>query len=729
MAAKRPAYDGVGRSAAAATALPFLLLLILPAATANARPTNSALLAATGPAARRVENLAARRALQDYSDYQPWVEPPEECHEEQGNLNCPSGGGCMHESQVCDGKPHCSDGSDESPEFCRDFDCELVRKRWGHQVTFESTVQRCSALESPGFPPPVSLFACSALESPGFPPPVSLFACSALESPGFPPPVSLFACSALESPGFPPPVSLFAWSALESPGFPPPVSLFACSALESPGFPPPVSLFACSALGSPSGLPNAHWPHAHMIAEAPAGEIRVFQSQAQSRKRNSFPLPFPSSPQVSCPTLTGCMPPAGECNGVADCADGHQVSCSHVHQQYAFFLAPFPLPLHHWQVSCPTLTGCMPPGSECNGVADCADGSDEGRQCRQGYQDDTNYCGDQGLEQCPSDRYACLQQQDFCDGYRTCYDGYDEANCESFVCAFGMIQCPKTFYCASGTLCDGVQDCVATAEAEDEDKAFCRGYSCPEGFKKCADGLQCVAEGLFCDGTVNCNDGSDEGAGTCAVTPPAGDGTGAVTTTPPPPPETGSGSSGSGTTTPPPAPPTPTATPGGSSGSGSSGGSSGGAVVVLSPEEVARQQKEATARRAAAAAAKKQAAAAKHAAVEARRAKQEAKAAAIAEKKKKQEEKAAAIAEKKRKQEEKAAAIAEKKRKQEEKAAAIAEKKRKQEAKAAAIAEKKKKQEEKAAAIEAKKKKQAEKAAAIEARKEREAARAAAATK
>ncbi|CAI5993330.1 unnamed protein product [Closterium sp. NIES-64] len=451
MVAKRPAYDGVGRSTAAATALPFLLLLLLPA-TANAaaaRPSISALFDATGPAARRVggagraENLA-RRALQDYSDYEPWVEPPEECHEEQGNLNCPSGGGCMHESQVCDGKPHCSDGSDESPDFCREFDCEIVRK-----------------------------------------------------------------------------------------------------------------------------------------------------------------------------------------------------------------------------VSCPTLTGCMPPGSVCNGVADCADGSDEGRQCRQGYQDDSYYCADQGLEQCPSDRYACLRQEDYCDGYETCY-GYDEANCEKHVCSFGMIQCPKTFYCAWGTLCDGVQDCVMTAEAEDEDKAFCSGYSCPEGFKKCADGLQCVAEGLFCDGTRQRQWGFNW---------------------------------------------------------------SSGGTVVLSAEEVARQRKEAAARRAAAVAAKKRAAAAKHAAVEARRAKQAAKAAAIAEKKKKQEEKAAAVAEKKRLQEAKAVAIAEKKRKQEEKAAAIAEKKKKQEEKAAAIAEKKRKQAEKAAAIEAKKKKQAEKAAALEARKEREAARAAAATK
>ncbi|CAI5521826.1 unnamed protein product [Closterium sp. Naga37s-1] len=459
MAAKRPAYDEV-----AATALPFLLLMILSASTdAAARPTISALLAATGPAAHRVggagraEHLA-RRALQDVPENEPGVESPEEC--QQGELKCPSGGGCMLESQVCDGKPHCSDGSDESPDFCRSFDCGLVNKD-----------------------------------------------------------------------------------------------------------------------------------------------------------------------------------------------------------------------------SCPSGTGCMPPGTQCNGEAECADGSDEGVECLgfypggppDSYQvgpDYSNYCSDQGMEQCPSEWFVCLQQQEFCDGYQTCSDGYDERNCANHVCSAGMIQCPKTFYCARGTMCDGVQDCVATAEAEDEDKAFCSGYSCPDGFKKCADGLQCVAEGLFCDGTVNCNDGSDEGAAVCAVNPPAG-GAGGVTTTPPSPPAPAGGSD---------------------SGSSSSGGSTGpsGGTVVLSAEEVARQRKEAAARRAAAVAAKKQAAAAKHAAVEARRAKQEAKAAAIAEKKKKQEEKAAAVAEKKRLQEAKAAAIAEKKKKQEEKAAAVAEKKRKQAEKAAAIEAKKK---------------------------------------
>ncbi|CAI5494694.1 unnamed protein product [Closterium sp. Naga37s-1] len=536
MAAKRPAYDEV-----AATALPFLLLLILSASTdAAARPTISALLAATGPAAHRVggagrvEHLA-RRALQDVPENEPGVEPPEEC--QQGELKCPSGGGCMLESQVCDGAPHCSDGSDESFDFCRSFDCGRVNK--------ESSCP--------------TLAGCVPLRG----------ECNGVADCADVPPRALPPCS------------------------------------------PTVCLFFSFA-----------------------------------------PLPLLTTGRRPAPRAPGACPRAASATTTRTARTAATLSPN------PFLISPFPS-FPHWvrQESCPSGTGCMPPGSACNNDADCADGSDEGLQCLGfypgGYPDDSNYCADQGMEQCPSDSYyACLRQQDFCDGYQTCYDGYDERNCESHVCSSGMIQCPKTFYCARGTLCDGVQDCFVLDEAEDEDKAFCRGYSCPDGFKKCADGLQCVAEGLFCDGAVNCNDGSDEGPASCTTTPP-------------------------------------TATPSGGGGSGS--GSSGGTVVVLSAEEVARQRKEAAARRAAAVAAKKQAAAAKHAAVEARRAKQEAKAAAIAEKKKKQEEKAAAVAEKKRLQEAKAAAIAEKKRKQEEKAAAIAEKKRKQEEKAAAIAEKKRK--------------------------------------
>lgn len=46
---------------------------------------------------------------------------------------------------------------------------------------------------------------------------------------------------------------------------------------------------------------------------------------------------------------------------------------------------------------------------------------------------------------------------------------------------------------------------------------MCLAYVCPEGKKKCADGLQCVEEEQtsFCNGHADCNDRSDEDPGFC----------------------------------------------------------------------------------------------------------------------------------------------------------------------------------------------------------------------
>ncbi|CAI5492821.1 unnamed protein product [Closterium sp. Naga37s-1] len=305
---------------------------------------------------------------------------------------------------------------------------------------------------------------------------------------------------------------------------------------------------------------------------------------------------------------------------------------------------------------------------------------------------------------CPNDPGYCIGPQDVCDSIPQCSDGWDELDCFDHTCQPGQIHCPITGYCATGRLCDGTPDCFGEMGEEDENPDFCQGYACPAGWKKCADGLQCVEASRWCDGAVNCLDGSDEGA-VCVVPPP------------PPPPTAG----GSGT----------------SSGGSSGGSNSSSAPVVLSKEEIAKLKKLAREKKAAVVAAKKQKMeakraaeeektkqrAAKNAAIEAKiRAKEEKKAAvaakkaAVEAKKKQQADKEAAIAEKKRKQAEKAAAIEAEKKKEAEKKAAIEPKKKKQAEKAAAIAEKKRKQAEKAAAIEAKKRKQSEKTAAIAAK-------------
>ena len=45
---------------------------------------------------------------------------------------------------------------------------------------------------------------------------------------------------------------------------------------------------------------------------------------------------------------------------------------------------------------------------------------------------------------------------------------------------------------------------------------FFLGYQCPAGYRKCADGLQCMGDWQMCNGNVWCNDGSDENPDACA---------------------------------------------------------------------------------------------------------------------------------------------------------------------------------------------------------------------
>ncbi|CAI5526221.1 unnamed protein product [Closterium sp. Naga37s-1] len=142
--------------------LPFLLLLLGPH-TIDARPTVNALLSTFRGPARLLQAAAECTGASepcpggrggcvatsrlcdgvpdcgDASDEgvdfcDALLYPPNEegnvCNPEQFQLYCPSGGGCMQESEACDGKPHCADGSDESLAFCKNFVCDNVGRAY-----------------------------------------------------------------------------------------------------------------------------------------------------------------------------------------------------------------------------------------------------------------------------------------------------------------------------------------------------------------------------------------------------------------------------------------------------------------------------------------------------------------------------------------------------------------------------------------------------------------------
>ncbi|CAI5483894.1 unnamed protein product [Closterium sp. Yama58-4] len=164
----------------------------------------------------------------------------------------------------------------------------------------------------------------------------------------------------------------------------------------------------------------------------------------------------------------GCMDRAFLCDGIADCGDQSDedatfcdaFDCSSVGKD-----------------RCPGGGQCMRQGGYCDFNSDCSDGSDEGEeQCSELYKQ--GYCQRQGMIECPLDPTYCIYETDLCDGEEHCLGGWDEANCLDHPCPSGWLKCPKTGYCTpAGNLCDGVTDCFATPEPEDEDPDLCRAYA------------------------------------------------------------------------------------------------------------------------------------------------------------------------------------------------------------------------------------------------------------
>ncbi|KRF94153.1 uncharacterized protein Dmoj_GI15893, isoform F [Drosophila mojavensis] len=102
---------------------------------------------------------------------------------------------------------------------------------------------------------------------------------------------------------------------------------------------------------------------------------------------------------------------------------------------------------------------CIDNSKVCNYVVDCADGEDEGDDCR-----------------CASDQFRCrdgncVSQDDVCNGIRQCMDGSDEENCDILQCQHNQFRC-RNGQCVSLTArCNGKTDCQ-----DSSDESNCASY-------------------------------------------------------------------------------------------------------------------------------------------------------------------------------------------------------------------------------------------------------------
>ncbi|XP_077869620.1 polycystin-1-like protein 2 [Saccoglossus kowalevskii] len=130
---------------------------------------------------------------------------------------------------------------------------------------------------------------------------------------------------------------------------------------------------------------------------------------------------------------------------------------------------------------------CIPNSSFCDGVVDCADGTDEVIGC----------------PFCPPDKFTCddftcIEGNYVCDGFVDCPDNSDEEAC-GVTCSSSEFTCDNGV-CVSGSMyCDDDNDC---GDWSDEPLELCADWYCDDG--------DAIATYKRCDNDYDCLDGSDE---------------------------------------------------------------------------------------------------------------------------------------------------------------------------------------------------------------------------